>query len=71
LVAVLENVFESHSHRSDFDIPSLARHFVALMSWRVTLERQCAVRAAPTTAEIAELATTVVDDFMKAFLRPK
>ena len=69
--AVLENVFESHSHRSDFDIPSLARHFVALMSWRVTLERQCAVRAAPTTAEIAELATTVVDDFMKAFLRPK
>jgi len=69
--AVLENVFESHSHRGDFDIPALARHFVALMSWRITLERQCAVRAAPTPAEITELATTVVDDFMKAFLRPK
>jgi AcrR family transcriptional regulator len=69
--AVLEKVFESHSHRSDFDIPSLARHFVALMSWRITLERQCAVREAPAAAEIAEFATSVVDDFMKAFLRPK
>jgi AcrR family transcriptional regulator len=68
--AVLENVFESRAHHSDFDIPSLSRHFVALMSWRITLERSCAVRGEPTPAEITELATAVVDDFTKAFLRP-
>jgi AcrR family transcriptional regulator len=68
--AVLENVLETHSHRSDFDIPTLARHFTGLLSWRITLERQCAVRAQPTAAEIAELASSIVDDFMKAFLRP-
>jgi AcrR family transcriptional regulator len=68
---VIESVLETHPHRSDFDIPRLARHFAALLSWRVTLERQCAVRAAPTAAEITELASTLVDDFLKAFLRPK
>lgn len=69
--AVLENVFETHSYESDFDVPTLSRHFVALMSWRITLERQCAVLAEPTPAEISTVAQAVVDDFMKAFLRPK
>lgn len=66
---VLENVFDTHAHVSDFDVPALSRHFVALMSWRITLERQCAVRQQPTAAELAEVAREVVDDFMKAFLR--
>ena len=69
--SVLENVFETHAHQSEFDIPTLARHFLGLLCWRVTLERQCAVRGELTAAEITQLATTVVDDFMKAFLRPK
>jgi TetR/AcrR family transcriptional repressor of mexJK operon len=68
---VLANVLETHSHQSDFDIPALARHFTGLLSWQITLERQCAVRQEPSPAEIAELASAVVDDFMKAFLRPK
>jgi AcrR family transcriptional regulator len=68
---VLENVLETHAHQSDFDIPTLARHFAGLLCWRVTLERQCAVREEPTAQEIAELATAVVNDFMKAFLKPK
>jgi AcrR family transcriptional regulator len=68
---VLENVLETHAHHSDFDIPTLARHFTGLLSWRVTLERQCAVRAEPNAQEIAEIAATLVDDFMKAFLKPK
>jgi AcrR family transcriptional regulator len=68
---VLEAVFETHAHHSDFDIPSLARYFAALLSWRVTLERQCAVRTQPTPEENVALAATMVDDFMKAFLRPK
>jgi AcrR family transcriptional regulator len=69
--AVLENVLETHAHQSDFDIPTLARHFTGLLSWRVTLERECAVRPEPNAAEIAEIATPLVEDFMKAFLKPK
>ncbi len=68
--AVLENVFGSHEHRSNFTVPQLSRHFVALMSWRVTLERECAVREQPSPPELTQLATATVDDFMKAFLRP-
>jgi TetR/AcrR family transcriptional regulator, mexJK operon transcriptional repressor len=68
---VLENVFETHPHQSDFDIPKLARTFASLLCWRITLERQCAVRGEPTAEEIAQFAAAVVDDFMKAFLRPK
>jgi AcrR family transcriptional regulator len=68
---VLESVLETHVHESDFDIPTLARHFAALLCWRMTLERQCAVRSQPTQEEIAELSAAVVDDFTKAFLKPK
>jgi TetR/AcrR family transcriptional repressor of mexJK operon len=68
---VLQNVLETHAHQSDFDIPTLARHFVGMLSWQITLERECAVRPEPTPAEIAQVAATVVEDFMKAFLRPK
>jgi AcrR family transcriptional regulator len=66
---VLEKVFDTHTHVSEFDVPALSRHFVALMSWRITLERLCAVRQQPTAGEIAEGARQIVDDFMKAFLR--
>lgn len=68
---VIESVLESHPHDSDFDTPTLARHFTGLLSWRVTLERQCAVRGEPTQEEIARLSVTLVDDFMKAFLKLK
>ena len=68
---VLENVLETHAHESDFDIPTLARHFAAMLCWRMTLERQCAVRTQPTQEEIAELSAAVVDDFVKAFLGRK
>jgi hypothetical protein len=69
--SVLENVLETHAHQSDFDIPTLARHFTGLLSWRVTLERQCAVRSEPNPQEIAQIAEALVDDFMKAFLKSK
>ena len=68
---VLESVLETHAHESDFDVPTLARHFAAMLCWRMTLERQCAVRGQPTQEEIAELSAAVVDDFMKAFLKQK
>jgi AcrR family transcriptional regulator len=69
--SVLESVFETHAHQSDFDIPTLARHFAGILCWKVTLERQCAVRPELTATESTELATKLVDDFMKAFLKPK
>jgi TetR/AcrR family transcriptional repressor of mexJK operon len=68
---VLEKVFETHDYESDFDIPTLSSYFTALMSWRVTLERQCAVRPEPTAEEISAHAAAIVDDFMKAFLRSR
>jgi TetR/AcrR family transcriptional repressor of mexJK operon len=68
---VLESVFATHAHESDFDIPSLAKHFIGLLTWRVTLERQCAVRGQPSADEIEDLSASLVDDFMKAFLKPK
>lgn len=69
--AVLESVLATHAHESDFDIPTLAKHFTGLLTWRVTLERQCAVRGQPSREEIEKLSVSVVDDFMKAFLKPK
>jgi TetR/AcrR family transcriptional repressor of mexJK operon len=68
---VLESVFTTHAHESDFDIPTLAKHFIGLLTWRVTLERQCAVRGQPSRDEIEDLSASLVDDFMKAFLKPK
>jgi TetR/AcrR family transcriptional regulator, mexJK operon transcriptional repressor len=68
---VLQKVFETHEYESDFDVQTLSEHFVALMSWRFTLERQCAVRPEPTAEEIAEHAQAIVDDFMKAFLKTR
>ena len=68
---VLQSVLDTHAHESDFDVPTLARHFAAMLCWRVTLERQCAVCVEPTQEEIAQLSATIVDDFMKAFLKRK
>lgn len=69
--SVIENVLATHPHDSDFDIPALAKYFTGILTWRVTLERQCAMRSEPTAEEIDELSVTLVDDFMKAFLKPK
>jgi hypothetical protein len=69
--AVLQKVFETHDHKSDFDVQKLSEHFVALMSWKMTLERQCAVRAQPAAEEISRYAEAFVDEFMKAFLKPR
>ena len=69
--AALENGFRSHEADADFDAAVLARHFAALLSWRIMLERECAVSAAPTKVETAQWVESIVDDFMKAFLRSR
>ena len=69
--AAFEEVFRTHHVESDFDPAVLSRHLMAMVSWRVMLELECAVIAAPTPAERRRWIESVVDDFMQAFLRSK
>ena len=68
--AAFEEIFRAHQSRSDFEPTALARHFIAMISWRVMLERECAVIGPPTDQEMRRWVESVVEDFMKAFLRP-
>jgi TetR/AcrR family transcriptional regulator, mexJK operon transcriptional repressor len=68
---VLENVFTSRRADSDFSAAVLSRHFVALVTWRIVLERECAVSPALTKVETRACAETIVEDFLKAFLRQR
>jgi hypothetical protein len=67
--AAFEEVFRSHRIESDFDPAVLTRHLMAMVSWRVMLELECSVIGPPTSAEMRRWVESVVDDFMKAFLR--
>jgi len=69
--AAFEDIFKSHQTESDFDAAVLSRHLLAMISWRVMLERECAMIAAPTSAEMRRWVESVVEDFVKAFLRSK
>jgi AcrR family transcriptional regulator len=70
-LSAFEEIFRSHHAESDFDAATLSRHFVSMVGWRLVLERECAVIAAPTAAEIRGWVESIVADFFKAFLRPK
>ena len=65
----VERVFTAHKIASDLPPEVLARHFLALISWRVMLERECAVTPPPTKAETRKVVESIVDDFIAAFLR--
>jgi len=67
--AALKRLFASRVVDSEFDAAALSRYFSALLSWRIGLERDCAVRGAPSRVEVASLAASTVDDFLKAFLQ--
>lgn len=69
--AALERLISSHRLNSKFDAKTLSLHFLAMISWRIVLERECAVRPAPTKDAIREWVETIVDDFMKAFIDSK
>ena len=65
----VEAMFAAHLDEAEFDFKPLSRYFVALLSHRIMLARECCVRPEPTAAEIKLLAAEIVDDFSKAFLR--
>jgi TetR/AcrR family transcriptional regulator, mexJK operon transcriptional repressor len=67
----IERVFAVHGIKSDIPPTTLSRHFLALISWRVMLERECAVIEAPTKAETRKHVESIVDDFMSTFLRSR
>jgi AcrR family transcriptional regulator len=67
--AALKRLLASRVLASDFDAATLSRHLLALLSWRIVLERDCAVRMTPSRVELASLAASTVDDFMKAFFK--
>jgi len=69
--AVLENLFTQHRADSLFETSVMSRHFIALIAWRIMLERECAVRPAPTKQQVREWAESSVGDFMKAFVRTR
>jgi TetR/AcrR family transcriptional regulator, mexJK operon transcriptional repressor len=66
--SAVERVLVAHRVESDLPPNVLSRHFLAMLSWRIMLERECAVTEAPSKAEIREWVESIVDDFMKAFL---
>ena len=63
-------MFAAHGLKTELPFAVLSGHFLALISWKVMLERECAVSDAPTKAETRTWVESVVDDFIKAFLRP-
>jgi AcrR family transcriptional regulator len=65
----LEAIFRAHLPGVEYNHELLSRYFIALLSHRVMLARECRVQPEPTTAEITALAAVVVDDFVEAFLR--
>jgi AcrR family transcriptional regulator len=69
--SALKRLFMARTLDSEFDAAALSRHLLALLSWRIVLERDCAVRAAPSRSEMTNLAASTVHDFMKAFLKPE
>lgn len=69
-LGAIERVFAAHGLKTELPFTVLSRHFLALISWKLMLERECAVSDAPTKAEIRQWVESVVDDYIKAFLRP-
>jgi len=69
--AVLENLFTQHHADFLFETSVMSRHFIALIAWRIMLERECAVRPTPNKQQVREWAEASVGDFMKAFVRTR
>lgn len=67
--AVIERLLTTHRVETAVPPSVAAQHFQALVSWQVMLQRECAMQAAPSKAEIRALVEKVVDDFIKVYVR--
>lgn len=64
----LRKLFAKHAADSGFDADSLSRYFIAMSSLSIMVDRQCRVAEQPSREEVGRLASTIVDDFIAAFL---
>jgi TetR/AcrR family transcriptional repressor of mexJK operon len=69
--AVLEDLFAQHGADSLFETTVMSKYFIAMIAWRIMLERECAVRVEPSKQQVREWAEASVGDFMKAFVRTR
>ena len=69
--SVLENLFAQHKADSLFETSVMSKYFIAVIAWRIMLERECAVRGEPNKQQVREWAEASVSDFMKAFVRTR
>jgi AcrR family transcriptional regulator len=65
----LASLFTAHATRSALSPEQLSRYFVAIVLHFPLLQRECAIRPPMKSAQVSEVATRAVDDFMRAFLR--
>jgi TetR/AcrR family transcriptional repressor of mexJK operon len=68
--AELEAIFAASGVPSEFSPRVLARYFAGTISYQIMLERECRVRGPLSDEEITVLIEELVDDFMRAFMRP-
>lgn len=68
--AILEEFFSLHRAETRFEPRMLSRAFTALVLHELMLERSCGVRKNLSAAEIAELTTPIVDQFLDAYFTP-
>ena len=67
--AAIAQILGAHAEAPGVDVPTLSRHLLGMLIWRLMLECDCAVRATPTREEAEALAAETVDDFIAAFLK--
>jgi AcrR family transcriptional regulator len=64
----LEAIFRVYLPGGEHNCELLSQYFLALLSHRLMLARECRVQPEPTAAQIKALAAGVADDFLEAFL---
>ena len=64
---MLVELFEAHEHETEFDPERLMEYFVAMVTHRLILERECRVRRLLTASQLKKQIEQTVDDFLKAF----
>lgn len=64
----LASLFTTHAARSRLKPDLLGRYFISMVLHKPTLQRDCAVRPPFKAHQVSEMATRVVDDFLRAFL---
>lgn len=65
----LEALFNKHLGPEGHDSSLLGRYFVAILSHRVMLERECQVYPEPSREQVRAVAEAIVTDFLKVFAR--